>query len=157
MCADSLWKFNPSATKRLLCEYVPDWAGFEISGCGKYLGLWVGPTAEDKSWKDPATKTQTRCEYVPDLRCGTWPTVVLYNMFAVSVLQFVSQVATPPAWLLQLEDKMLRMLMSGPTSWLPTVAMYKLDREFGLPGHFHSLKCMALAAQHRVMQHTMPQ
>ena len=27
-----LWKFNPSATKWLLCECLPDWASFEISG-----------------------------------------------------------------------------------------------------------------------------
>ena len=78
-------------------------------------------------------------------------------MFAVSVLQFVSQVATPPAWLLQLEERMVNMLMSGPTSWLPKGIVHVLDREFGLPGHFKSVKCMALSVQHRVMQHDMPQ
>ena len=133
-----------------------DWAGFQIAGCGKYLGLWIGPTAGDQSWRDPATKYQSRCEFIRGLHCGTWPTVALYNMFAVSVLQFVSQVATPPDWLLQLEQKMLRMLMSGPTSWLPRGAAHTLDRDFGLPGHFRSIKCMALAKQHQLMQHTMP-
>ena len=78
-------------------------------------------------------------------------------MFAVSVLQFVSQIVTPPAWLLQLEETIVNMFMSGPTSWLPKGIVHVLDREFGLPGHFKSVKCIALSVQHRVMQHDMPQ
>ena len=48
----------------MLFEHVPAWRHFEISSKGKYLGFFIGPGANDESWKSLAAKYLERARYV---------------------------------------------------------------------------------------------
>ena len=150
-----LWKCQAASLNRLLIETLPVWRGFKVAFAGKYLGMWIGPDAGDKSWIHCAAKYESRCRYIKNLGLGMWMTIALYNSLAVSVLQFVAQMLAPPRWILQLETRMLNLLAHGPYRWLPTEANFILDA-IGLPGHMRTIWCTSLAARGRVMVETLP-
>ena len=150
-----LWKCQAASLSRLLVEQLTVWRGFNIASAGKYLGVWVGPDAGNKSWNHCAAKYGSRCRYIKDLGLGMWMTVALYDSLAASVLQFVAQMMAPPRWVLQLEKRMLNLLAHGPYGWLPAEANFILDA-VGLPGHMRTIWCTSLAARGRCMVETLP-
>lgn len=44
--------------KRTLAEASPEWAMFAVVHSGKYLGLHLGPGAEEHSWNGPARNVE---------------------------------------------------------------------------------------------------
>ena len=97
------------------------WARVKIEvGCSKYLGIFVGPQADsDINFAGPMIKFRERAAYW--LGCpwlGAYFQSIGFNMFALSVLQFVGQLY-PPSTTVENEIMMWAgKFAHGPNNWL---------------------------------------
>ena len=97
------------------------WSGMSIElGCSKYLGFLVGPLADAaKNFKTPFEKFKKRASYW--LGC-TWLGAHLqtlgFNMFALSVLNFISQLYLPPPDMMKQLSDWAGKFARGPRFWL---------------------------------------
>ena len=124
---------------------------------GKYLGMYIGPEAGDKSWDSPLAKYVERCTYIKSLKLGLFFTICFYRMFAVSTLMFTSQFSRPPASVLVEESRQLTNLVPGPGNWIWLEELWNLDRLFHFPCAFPSIQLSALAARYRILTTEVPE
>ena len=52
----NLGRGSDEALKERIAEEIPAWADFPVSGGGKYLGTWLGPSASEFRWVGPVGK-----------------------------------------------------------------------------------------------------
>eukprot|EP00959_Pyramimonas_sp_CCMP1952_P262345 5485714-Pyramimonas_sp.AAC.1 len=79
---------------------IPDWSDFRVAPLAKYLGLWIGPSADYDSWASPQLKYFHRCSGVARLGASTEVSARTYNRRCVTVLSYVAQfLHLPPALL----------------------------------------------------------
>ena len=145
-----LWRASLHAVARLLREILPPWANFQVSLAAKYLGVYIGFDAQALTWKTPIAKYTSRCANLLSCSGGLHVTTSLYNVFAVSVTSFCSQLYPLPAELLRAERHYVELLTRGPRHWLPARLAYHLDDVAGMPHHFRHLQFQGLAARARV-------
>ena len=80
----------------------------------KYLGVLIGPDAEEAAWEEAISKYRQRAERWRKLGLGTHYDVRMYNVFVISVLQFLSQFYTPPREVYEEEEKLLNSYSGVP-------------------------------------------
>ena len=129
-------------------HHIPDWAGVKITGKAKYLGVQIGPEAQDASWEKPLTEYLKRCRDLQARKLDFFPMMVCYNSICISVLSFVAQISKPPKKAFQAESLMLRTLAGGGYGWFPLHVAFNLQKS-GMPCGFRSLKHLARAASFR--------
>eukprot|EP00959_Pyramimonas_sp_CCMP1952_P017042 361946-Pyramimonas_sp.AAC.1 len=70
----------------------PAWAQFKIDGKAKYLGVYIGPCADDRAqWAAPAAKWYHRTQMLGDASAAIQMNVSLYNTSAITCLTYVGQ------------------------------------------------------------------
>ena len=80
-----LWPFTSvTSVKTLLREICPPWANFQISGCGKYLGFFVGPSSANASWDGPIAKYEKRVLQWSSKHLGLFLTIFAYVVYDVN-------------------------------------------------------------------------
>ena len=97
------------------------WRSMSIEmGCSKYLGFLVGPMADaTANFKVPFEKFKKRAAYW--LGCtwlGAYFQTLGFNMFALSVLNFISQLYTPPPEIMKQLLEWAGKFAKGPRYWL---------------------------------------
>jgi hypothetical protein len=89
-------------------------------GCSRYLGFLVGPRANaDNNFSKPIEKFRSRTAYW--LSCpwlGAYFQTLGFNMFALSVLNFTSQLYVPSTAFLEEANTRAGRLLHGPGYWL---------------------------------------
>ena len=73
-----------------------------------------------------------------------------YNMYALPVLSFAAQVASPSEEVLGAEAWALRRAAPGPGNWATQEDLRGLKEHYGMPRSFGSVADMARACQMRV-------
>ena len=113
------------------------------------LGFCICPEKGDKSWVNAARKYESRVMLWADASLGLQYDALVYNTFSITCLGYIAQLETPPAWLLQREEAMLRRAAKGPgKTWATKRDLWHLQ-EYGLVRAFTSIETLALAAQLR--------
>ena len=97
-----------------------NWRSMIVSiGYGKYLGYFVGPYANaDVNFEAPMRKFRERVAYWLSMRhLGSYFQVLGFNMCALSVLSFISQLYMLPAAMVADTRSMALQFMLGPSEW----------------------------------------
>ena len=121
------WKYSLRALRTLLREDVPHWANFDIRDAAIYLGIGVGPKGLELSWQSPLAKFIQRANYVRGLGLGLAAQAMLYNVLAISVLQYVAQIRPLPRIALQIENELLPKLIPARHNWISVAALTRMD------------------------------
>ena len=120
-----LWRTSFFEIARLLRELVPLWRDFTLATSGRYLGFILGPGVSDaSSWQKAFRVYGTRCAYMRGLglsfTCNMW----LYEVLALSFLQFVAQLQPLPSDAARRERRALDRVSAGPGHWIPPAALH---------------------------------
>jgi hypothetical protein len=106
------------AIKRFMVDKLAVWKDFRIDAHGKLLGFEIGPGAAEFRWKLAGEKFWTRGLAAKQGGDGISMGIRRYNLYAVSVLSHLSQLAEVPKAILDMEAKLLKGLTKGPwTAW----------------------------------------
>ena len=84
----------------MLRDHARRWSVFLTLTPTLYLGIGVGPSGHLLSWERALLKFEARFVYIRSLGLGLGATILLYNVLAVSVLQFPAQLRPVPRALL---------------------------------------------------------
>ena len=68
--------------QRWLTTNIPAWANFSIKSSGKYLGFFLGPTADKEQWKEPVDKFVSRAKALHKLQT-LFPLTPIFTTVAV--------------------------------------------------------------------------
>ncbi|CAK0886943.1 unnamed protein product [Prorocentrum cordatum] len=82
---------------------------------------------------------------------GLHLTAQVYNTFALPTLGYISQLETPPEWVLTGAQRSLSRVAKGPGPWATAPDLWTLQEAFGLATSFKNLERMALAAKVRAV------
>ncbi len=112
-----------------LGTHLPQWAGFQIAACGKYLGFWVGLASDSaRNFQAPLQKLKDRTINIAQSRLPPSQTALAYNMRAVTATSRVAHLQPLPRKALEIESwaatKLFRLpgstLYAGlAAAWLP--------------------------------------
>ena len=91
-------EFVIQAIRNWLKENIPEWANFQISDVGKYLGVWLGVRGDLKTYEAPGQKFQCRAEEIFGGGAPALPSLLRFNERAVPVFSYVAQVFAPRDW-----------------------------------------------------------
>jgi hypothetical protein len=97
-----------------LDKHLPEWAQARISDAGKYLGIWLGPTAGRKHWKDEAARWANRSQLIKRAATSAFLTAEAYNTYCVSLLGYAVHFHFMPQSLLVKESALLASLLRIP-------------------------------------------
>ena len=144
--------------QHVVTEICPPWANFQISGCGKYLGFFVGPSSANASWDGPIAKYEKRVLRWSSKHLGLFLTIFAYKVYIQPVLTFVSQLCDLAAALVDRFHWALRRLVPGPGNWIMHKDLIHL-RAYGMHQEFCDVSalCMAfkLRATHFAVLHVV--
>ena len=143
-----LWRANHDEVSRSIVQLIPCWKGILVSGCGRYLGFYLGPDASSKSWDVPSKKWIERVHTIKGFGAGMLNSVLQYNSVAISCLGFVCQLEVIPHEILKKENQLLQCIVGGPYQAISHAALVNLC-SFGLPVSFRSLAALGAAARYR--------
>ena len=88
---------NLDSVRKQFVSIVPTWSAFVIAGCGKYLGIFVGPTSGAFQWLKQIQKWSSRACAIAyggasmNVRCE------LYATRALTTLSYVAQLFPIPS------------------------------------------------------------
>ena len=143
-----LWLYEAESFRNELAKLVPTWANFAVSDSAKYLGIWMGPGARNRTWDEPMEKYMQRCRNLRGLALGLQATAFQYNMFCTTVLSFVGQVSAVPACVLEKEAYCLQMLTAGPWNVFTCSFLARME-ECGFAKGFADIAANNIAAMSR--------
>ena len=84
-----LWKVSSmDALRNLVRECCPCWGSIQLSTCGKYLGVMVGPSAFHCLWSTPVSKFKFRLENWLNPSLGNFWNILLYQRYVLPCLTF---------------------------------------------------------------------
>ena len=92
-----------SSLSDYLASHVPQWCLFKVESAAKYLGVWIGPTAGDFNWVEACTKFLTRVRLISASQVAVSQAVKVYNVKAITVFAYLTQLLPPPPSLTRLE------------------------------------------------------
>jgi len=116
---------NVEVIRKWLRAHCPEWANFQISNVGKYLGFQMGPKAGELQWKAPLDKFKNR---VREIHSESPPLGLVGSRLAskaTSVLGYIAQLASIPPLFKSTELWAAHKVLNMPLS-LNTEAMYDL-------------------------------
>ncbi len=80
-----------SIIRQWLRQEIPEWAAFQISNAGKYLGIYMGPKSVSLLWAGPIHKYLERVDALHRQGLPNWLMVRNYISNIISVLLYVGQ------------------------------------------------------------------
>ena len=100
--------------KEWLGVHLPDWSDFSIEDSHAYLGPLIGPNAEDKMWDMPIQKYWNRVLRIAACGFSAYFSILAYNTYAVSCLEYLRQMFWIPKRLLALEARAIAIILKAP-------------------------------------------
>ena len=126
-----LGKMTHEALRRWLKEYVPALAGAVIADRAEYLGIMLGPGAEQWRLSKAAAAWRNRTRDIKRLLLGPIRRVVVYNAAALGCLSYPAQMAAIPQELLKEERNVSQRVLGWPRHALPFDLLVQLKRKVG--------------------------
>lgn len=117
--------------KQFLAEIVPQWAQFQISGTGVYLGVQIGPAAHGVSWTATLTKLLNRTGAIARGRHSPAVVASLFMRSAIPMVHHVAQVCMPPPAAARLDLRLPARVLHLPGSPTPTKLLMRLPELSG--------------------------
>ena len=145
-----LWLDPMRVCEREIAERLQGWTGVRVEDASMYLGFYIGPGKGTRSWDKPLQKYSQRVSLWSAQGTGLQYSALTYNIFAMSVLSFVSQLESPPEAAYQLEEQELKGAAKGPHRWVTPADLWHLSELYGQAQSFQSLRIMAWASKVRV-------
>jgi len=121
----------------------------QVAGWGKYLGIAIGPGAQEHAWDECTKKFVQRVETIRNLGIGLIGSINLYSMLAVSVLSYVAAFQEPSRAVLRREYFAINKITAGPCHAIPPVLL-KHGKNAGLPLQVRCVRTMSIAARSRM-------
>ena len=91
----------------------------------------IGPEAAGCAWDEALAKYESRAlKWGTKGELGTFLKIRCYNVFAVSVLQFLAQFYKPSVAVLQAQEARLKNMFPGPCNWCSLQHMLHLKDWF---------------------------
>ena len=103
-----------SVVRDRLATLVPRWSGFLVKPHAKYLGIWLGPSAGSRQWRDQLAKWRSRVSDVASLGLAAKDAAFLYNTRCINVLSYVWQLKAVPRFVLDAEAALLAKIFKLP-------------------------------------------
>jgi hypothetical protein len=145
-----LWHDPLDTCRKDLQRNLPDWSEVRVDDASTYLGFVVGPGRGMRSWDKPTRKFSERAKLWSTQGVGLQYAALTYNVFAMSILSFVSQLENPPQSTYQAEQQALRGAAKGPYNWAMPDDLWHLHDLYGQARAFHSLRVLSWASKVRV-------
>ena len=118
------WKWEHAQALAILQEDAPNWTEFRVDWKAIYLGFGVGINGYNESWVKPITKLIARMHDVRAAGAGLAASMVLYNIFCVSVLSHVAQIRPPPRLLVDVVQRHCCRLIPARYQWISAEALW---------------------------------
>jgi len=145
-----LWRvYDLKALKAYLKECSGFWSDILVCDQGKYLGFHIGPGAGNKSFEKPLKKFERAVDYWSSLRMGIFMNTLAFNIYIVTLLEYVAQLQEVTPEVVDKEKAALRKLAPGPGNWIMPTDLEHL-KQFGFPAEFRTILITAAAAKLRV-------
>ena len=116
------WVEDAEVLRQRLALSDRDWLRVQISGAAEYLGFWLGPAGAAKLWDKAFRKVEARVTAWASVGLGLQDSLWVYNVYLLSTLSFILQLAPLPPEASQLEARWLRRLIRGHSSFANTPA-----------------------------------
>ena len=136
--------------RQALQQLTPAWAELLIAYMGTYLGFTIGPQGYKQLWDKPLAKLMQRATLWAQQPLGLHLQARTHNVFGVSVLAFVAQLAQVTDEAQREAERAMIRWAPGPGTWCVAQDLWYLKELCGLPVAFASLKVQAWAAKIRV-------
>ena len=120
------------AITRHIVDTIPSLGGVLVRGHGRYLGVMIGPTADEARWETAAAKFWQRGMAARDCGGGFFLNVLHYSIYAMSVLGYLMQYAKLPKVIKSMESRLLQYYTHGPWNAIPSRHLMSL-RDLGFP------------------------
>ena len=98
-----LWSQDLDAVRGLIHRIAPSWASMPLCRHATYLGIDIGPEKVHHQWDRPAKHFKEKVSRWEWAQLGLYFSCTAYNIFALSTLGFVAQVAQPDSKICALE------------------------------------------------------
>jgi len=122
---------NLKVVRAWLRDNIPEWANFQISGCGKYLGVYIGPKIGGLNWQAPMDKFVLRTKEIANQKAPLVHACAQFASRALSVTGYVGQMIPPPALFKVLELRLAGKILRLATNSFCTNTAYSLARIHG--------------------------
>jgi transposase InsO family protein len=144
-----LWENGTTEVCEWAATQLPQLLACTVCRSAVYLGMAIGPEAEEARWVKPAGKIWNRAVLARHGGAGFFASVRQYRTYAYTVLSYISQFAAPTGAVLATEMKAIQQLTAGPWNAIPSAALCSL-KAIGFQLEIPMLLEMARAAMYRV-------
>ena len=145
-----LWPGGEDTAREEIRSAAPEWFEISIQDSATYLGCLIGPGKSGSEWSKAIAKYLSRIRGWNWAELGLYFATLVYNTYAFSVLAFLAQVCAPSPDTDAAERVGLRRAAPGPGNWCKAEDLWGLQRYYGMPASFRSLRMVAAAAKLRV-------
>ena len=140
--------------KAWLRVHIPAWSEFSVKGASRYLGVFLGPKSASLNWSAAGKKFLSRASAVAACQFSPNFSTFAYNVYAVSVLGYLSQFGWVPKDVLRLELRAHAKVFHAPMYVFGRTGPFELG-DAGLRV-CRSVLCTNLAAMFRMARVTLP-
>ena len=109
-----LWDSGFSDVRYWVVDRAPQILDSKIASFATYLGVVVGPEADDNRWTKIGSKFWARTVLARSGGAGFFSSLRRYRTYAYSVLSYIAQFSTPSKSMVTLEAKTAQQLTAGP-------------------------------------------
>ena len=145
-----LWPATDTKTLRVhIKECCAFWKDIVIDSHCKYLGFVLGPGAGGLSWSKPLAKFEKAVAQWSSLKLGLFLNTLAYNVYMVTLLEYVAQLLRVDDRVVIAEQWALRKLAPGPGMWIMPADLENLT-VLGHPMALRSIVHTAMASKLRI-------
>jgi hypothetical protein len=145
-----LWTYDSAMIWRWLRVVAPDFAACSICSSAKYLGIFVGPGADDLQWDSVQHKVLARAAEAAFCGSGLMDKILNFKMHGTSTVLFKAQFADLSANMLTAYRKAEQRLTAAPWMSLAPDLLHSLGA-LGLPVGLADIQLLATAAKLRLV------
>jgi len=140
--------------REFLTKNIPQWSAVKITTHAKYLGVYVGPGADEQQiWKEPAEKWSWRTRVLAGARLAPAFGIRQYNSRAITCMSYIGQLYPAPKNIIKHEKSLLQQLLHIGNNSLPPGHIFRL-KDIGASQPI-SLVVHNLAARYRTAHRTI--
>ena len=106
--------------------HLPLWSEFKIKAAHAYLGPSIGLHAAELAWNKPIEKYWKRVCLIANNWFSTYFSILAYNTYAVSCLEYLCQMYWIPPRLLKLEARAVAKILKSLSTPMASMAPFQL-------------------------------
>ena len=134
---------------------VPCWRAFQVADNAKYLGVHIGPAAQQCRWTAALNKFDDRVKTITSIGGGALFSSIFFRVYAASVFCYLMQFSACQGWV-DVQARACSALFRGPYGWMPKGWFTAKLPLSPLPSVFCDLEVMHKATLMRTARLTFP-